>query len=336
MKNKYVPGLVFLVFYALSSACGSEAPNIGANNCPDDVVAAGSGGTSVVVASSSINAVSATTGMSEEVSAVTTTGSGMELPQYDPPAADEVISRLHGCHKLSYVQLGNFLRARGAVIPQGNLSDIRTTQTTVFGQNVTLGSVFGGSGAVCETAVTEANGTNDPVCGAGEVCFCNQDDKTNQVNRSCLDVGNNSPDAADGYCVSKPSTAGFLYFSGKDALGVPKLDSRLAEKEEHTTASAMKLMDIFIQAAPQIIANIGDPSKAPACTLGGKNLPMFASDGSCVEESVSCLIGVPATDDHMLLCNLLIDKADKGNGTDVMKKRTIAIAVLLSAAHSCQ
>jgi len=76
--------------------------------------------------------------------------------------------------------------------------------------------------------------------------------------------------------------------------------------------------------------------KSPACTLNGKNLPMFANDGSCVEESVSCLIGMPATVDHMLLCNLLIDKADKNNATDVNKKRNIAVAVLLAASHTCQ
>lgn len=336
MKNKYLPGIVFVTFYVASSACGSEAPDIGESECPDSSVVAGVGGTSVVAASSTVSSMVVTATAAETATSAASTGTGMELPQYDAPIADEIASRLHSCHKLSYTQLGNFLRTRGAAIPQGGLSDIRTTQTTIFGQSVTLGSVFGGSGAGCEMAITDANGTNDPVCSSGETCFCNQDDKANQVNRSCLDVGNNSPDAADGYCVSKPPTAGFLYFAGKDALGVPKLDSRLAEKEEHSTASAMKLMDIFVQAAPQIIMNIGDPSKAPACTLNGKNLPMFASDGSCVEESVSCLIGIPATDDHMLLCNLLVDKADKNNLTDVIKKRTIAVAALLSAAHSCQ
>jgi len=331
MKNKYLPGLVFVALYSLSAACGSEAPDVGENNCQeyDSSVVAGGGGSSwsstTTVASS----------VAQAVVASTATG-GFENSQYDVPNHDEISTRLHSCHKLSYVQLGNFLRARGVAIPQGNISDTKMTQTTVFGANQTLGSVFGGSGSVCEMAITDANGTNDPICPSNETCFCNQDDKMNQVNRSCLDVGNNSPDAADGYCVSKPSTAGFLYFTGKDALGVPKLDSRLGEKEEHSTASAMKLMDIFIQSAPQIIANIGDPLKSPACTLNGKNLPMFANDGSCVEESVSCLIGMPATVDHMLLCNLLIDKADKNNATDVNKKRNIAVAVLLAASHTCQ
>lgn len=330
LKRNVLPFVVLIGCFA----CGSQAPNIGDDFCPEEEVNASS--TNVAQSSSAVGVGGASNVSSSAASTSTGAGGGDVEQKFDTPAPDEIVSRLHSCHKLSYQQLGNFLRSRGASIPPGNVSDIRTTQISIFGSSQMLGTLFGGSGAACEMAVTTANGTNDPVCGGGEVCFCNQDDKMNQVNRSCLDVGNNSPDAADGYCVSKPATPGFLYFTGKDALGVPKLDSRLGEKEEHSTASAMKLMDIFVQAAPQIIANIGDPSRAPACTLNGKNMPMFSSDGNCVEESVSCLIGTPATEDHMLLCNLLVSKADKNSPTDVMKKRNIAVAVLMSAAHSCQ
>jgi hypothetical protein len=320
-------------------ACGTTPPNIGENYCPDDE---GTTSTEAVSVASSTASSSTAGGFGgagvggSSMQSATSGGGSEQLPVFEAPKLDEIISRLHSCHKLTYSQLGSVLRNRGAVIPPGNVSDLKTTQISIFGMTQTLGSVFGGSGSSCEMAITDANGTNDPVCSGNEVCFCNQDDKAGQVNRGCLDVGNNSPDAADGFCVAKPATAGYLYFTGKDALGYPKLDSRLAEKEEHSTASAMRLMDIFIQAAPQIIANITDPNKAPACTLNGKNMPMFSLDGSCVEESVSCLIGMPATDDHMLLCNLLVDKANKNNSSDVAKKRNIAVAVLLSAAHSCQ
>jgi hypothetical protein len=127
--------------------------------------------------------------------------------------------------------------------------------------------------------------------------------------------------------------AGQLYRDAKDALGVPVFDSRLSEKDKHTTASALKLFDIFIQAAPEIITNI---QNQPACQVGGQGHPMFDTNGSCVEESVSCLLGYPATADHMLLCNLIVEKADPANTTDVMKKQRIAVATLLSAAHTCE
>jgi hypothetical protein len=132
------------------------------------------------------------------------------------------------------------------------------------------------------------------------------------------------------------NSAGALYSGGQDAFSVPKLDSRRGEKDGHTTASAMKLFDVFVQAAPEIVANISSPQLAPACTINGQNPEMFAADGSCIEEAVSCLIGYPATEDHMLLCNLIVDKADPGDAADVSNKRHIAVATLLSAAHSCE
>ena len=340
--NWALPGIVFVGAFAMSAACGSEAPNLSGSECPvqenpsttvtSTSATTGAGGTTTSGPASTAASVTVTTGAS--------TGSGMEAPQYDVPAADEITARLHSCHKLTYAQIGNFLRARGVLVPPGNVSDLSSTMVTINGVNKTLGSIFGGSNTGCEMADTVANGSgvaNDPLCAMGETCFCNQSDKLTDLNSTCLDVGNNGADAKNGYCVKKIATPGFLYFNGKDALGVPKLDSRQGEKDEHSTSAAMKLFDIFIQSAAEIIANIADPTKAPACTLNGKNLPMFdPNDGSCVEESVSCLLGMPASEDHMLLCNLIVQKANVADVTDVTKKRNIAVAVLLSAAHSCQ
>jgi hypothetical protein len=136
---------------------------------------------------------------------------------------------------------------------------------------------------------------------------------------------------------NSPTSAGFLYTNAEDAFSVPKLDSRRGEKDGHTTASALKLFDIFVQAAPEIIANIESPQMAPACAINGQGFPMFdPGDGSCVEEAVSCLIGSPATTDHLALCNLILDRANLSDPNDLTRKRHIAVATLLSAAHSCE
>lgn len=332
---------VLVTSFVLSTSCGTTPPDIDPSDCPqEDPVATVSSTIATVTTSVTATGTGGSSSTTSSSAASSGTGGSSMLPEYDAPGADEIMSRLHSCRKLTYTQLGNFLRNRGVTVPVGTSSDLKSVTVNVFGGTLTLNQVFGGSGAACEMADTTANGSgpgNDPLCPAGEVCFCNQDDKLNEINRTCLDVGNNSPDAKDGYCVSKPSTAGYLYFTGKNSLGVPKLDSRLGEKDEHTTASAMKIMDVFIQSAPQIISNVNNPVKAPACTLNGKNRPMFdQTDGSCVEETVSCLIGQPATEDHMLLCNLIVSKANPGDPSDVNKKKIIAVAALLSAAHSCQ
>lgn len=174
--------------------------------------------------------------------------------QGDGPSAAEVDTRLHGCQKVSYTSLQNFLVSRG------------------------------------------------------------------------VDIS----------LVGTPDTAGELYKGAKDTFGVPPVDSRTNERSFHTTAEATKLFDIFLRAAPEIIANIEKPNMAPACVLNGVSKPMFEADNTCVSESVSCMLGRPATKDDLTLCNAIMAKADAGNTTDLNNKKHIAVATLLAAGHTCE
>ena len=129
-------------------------------------------------------------------------------------------------------------------------------------------------------------------------------------------------------------TAGELYKGGTDAMGMARFDAREGEAYFHTTAGATKLFDIFVQAAPEIIANV---QSAPACLLNGVGRPMFdADDGSCVYESLSCIMGRPASEDDMVVCNLMLAQAASGDLADRDRKRQITVAAFLSAAHSCE
>lgn len=135
----------------------------------------------------------------------------------------------------------------------------------------------------------------------------------------------------------QPKSAGLLYQTGGDALGVAKFDAREGERLFLTTAGATKLFDIFVQSASEIIQNISDPTKAPACVLNGTSQPMFdPSDGSCVRESLSCIMGRPATEDDLILCDLMIAQANPNDMADLNRKRVIAVAAFLSAAHTCE
>ncbi len=136
--------------------------------------------------------------------------------------------------------------------------------------------------------------------------------------------------------LSNPDSAGELYKGAKDTFGVPPLDSRTNERSFHTTAEATKLFDIFLRAAPEIVANISNPQAAPACVLNGQSKPMFTDANKCVFESASCLLGRPATKDDMILCDSLVAQADPSNQNDVTNKKYIAVATLLAAGHTCE
>jgi hypothetical protein len=131
-----------------------------------------------------------------------------------------------------------------------------------------------------------------------------------------------------------PQTAGELYTQGGDAYGVAKFDAREAETYFHTTASATKLFDIFVQAAPEIIANI---AKQPACMVNGVGKPMFDPvTGKCVFESLSCIMGRPATANDLTLCGVLLAQATPGDAADLTLKQNLTVAVFLSAANTCE
>jgi hypothetical protein len=125
-----------------------------------------------------------------------------------------------------------------------------------------------------------------------------------------------------------PPTAGQLFKAGGGALGVANYDARVGEAIVWTAAGAAKLFDIFVQAAPEIIANL---PTVPQCQIDGVGPAMFDDDDRCNEDAVTCLIGRPATADDLAICTSLVTSA-----SDVEKGKTIAVAALLSAAHSCE
>jgi hypothetical protein len=120
-------------------------------------------------------------------------------------------------------------------------------------------------------------------------------------------------------------SAGFLYRNGDSALGAPKLDVRSRENTELTTAAAARLFDIFVQAAPEIIAAM---PTLDACAVNGVGTEMFNQDGQCNPDGIACIIGVPPSTAHLELCNEMITRA---SSPEVGQQ--IAVAALAAAAH---
>jgi len=126
----------------------------------------------------------------------------------------------------------------------------------------------------------------------------------------------------------QPPTAGELINGGGTALGQANYPARTGEALVWTAAGAAKQFDIFVQAAPEVIANLPN---APACQVNGAGPTMFNADDTCNEDAITCIIGKPATDEHVAICNNLVKSA-----SDTDKGKAIAVATLLAAAHSCE
>jgi len=123
-------------------------------------------------------------------------------------------------------------------------------------------------------------------------------------------------------------TAGGSYTGGKVTLGAPSYGDRVRETLEIGLATTARMFDIFVQAAPEIIANL--PGR-PECRTGGIGARLFDAADRCDPDGVSCLLGVPATAAHLQICDQTVRAA-----ADVESGKRLAVAVLAAAAHTCE
>jgi hypothetical protein len=115
-------------------------------------------------------------------------------------------------------------------------------------------------------------------------------------------------------------TAGDLYVQGSSALGAPLYGSRTPEMIIPSTAALAKEYDVFMAAAAEIMTGIGSSTRCPSVVL--------ISNGELTQDGISCLIGKPATADHVSLAQAIVAGA-----SDATTGQQIAIATLLAAAH---
>jgi hypothetical protein len=123
-------------------------------------------------------------------------------------------------------------------------------------------------------------------------------------------------------------SAGRIFSTSGAALGAPNYAARIRENVDLGVATAAKLFDIYVQAAPEIIANLPD---RPECKKNGVGAELFDSANRCVAAGFTCLMGVPATAQHLAICNETVKRA-----ADVESGKRMAVALLAAAAHTCE
>jgi hypothetical protein len=125
-------------------------------------------------------------------------------------------------------------------------------------------------------------------------------------------------------------SAGQLYRDGASALGTANFANRLRENIGVTTSGSSRTFDIFAAAAPEIITNLPNLAR---CQVGGvtPGPALFDTSNKCNIDAISCLIGAPATQAHVDICNVSVTNASDPN----IGKR-LAVAALLAAAYTCE
>lgn len=124
-------------------------------------------------------------------------------------------------------------------------------------------------------------------------------------------------------------SAGQLYTSGAAAMGAPNYSARVRENLAVTTSGASREFDIFAAGAQEIITNV--PNLARCKDAAGAAAAVFDASGTCQASGLTCILGVPATPDHVALCNQVVKTAST---PDIGQR--LAIAAMMAAAYTCE
>lgn len=124
-------------------------------------------------------------------------------------------------------------------------------------------------------------------------------------------------------------SAGQLYTSGGPSMGAPNYAARVRENIAVTTSGASREFDIFAAGATEVITNV--PNLARCKDASGTAATLFDASGQCQASGITCILGVPATPDHVALCNQTVSSAS----TPQIGQR-LAVAAMLAAAYTCE
>jgi hypothetical protein len=131
---------------------------------------------------------------------------------------------------------------------------------------------------------------------------------------------------------TQTNSAAMLYKGGASALGVANYAGRVPEMIIPSTAALSKEFDIMVAASQELQAGIKANSLvSPACT----GTPIIDSSGNFTKDGLSCLMGKPATPDHVTIANSVATEA-VSQGLTQDQGQQIAISAILEAAHTCE
>ena len=128
------------------------------------------------------------------------------------------------------------------------------------------------------------------------------------------------------------NSAGLLYKGGASALGVANYSGRVPEMILPSTAALSKEFDILVAASQEIQA----ASKAGKLSMTACPSTMLVdSNGKFTADGLTCLMGKPATPDHVSIANDAITQA-QSQGLTQDQGQQIAIAAIMEAADTCE
>lgn len=125
-------------------------------------------------------------------------------------------------------------------------------------------------------------------------------------------------------------SAGQLYTSGNLVIGVANYPARVSESDRNTTGGIVRLYDILIAAAEELLPDptTDNLSKSAACA----GVSLYNADNTCNPAGFGCFMGVPPTDAQIKLCNEMVKDPFDAN---ILNRKRLAVAAMASPIFLC-
>lgn len=124
-----------------------------------------------------------------------------------------------------------------------------------------------------------------------------------------------------------------LYRNGNLVLGMANYPARASESDRSTTGGLVRLDDIMIAAAEELITTM-NPTGAFGATTDCATTALFDAGNKCLADGFACLVGVPLTQAQLDQCSSSV-AGMTGSGIPVLDAKRLTTAALASTIYLC-
>jgi hypothetical protein len=128
-------------------------------------------------------------------------------------------------------------------------------------------------------------------------------------------------------------SAGLLYQSGANIMGVANYPARVAEADRNSTGGLTRLFDMFLAVAEELLPAVGGDKLGSGTACPGTTL--FNADNTCSADGFACLLGSPLSAVQLSECSNAVKRIASLTANDMLRAKRMTVATIASSAYLC-
>ena len=128
-------------------------------------------------------------------------------------------------------------------------------------------------------------------------------------------------------------SAGLLYQTGANIMGVANYPARVAEADRNSTGGLTRLFDMFLAVSEELLPSatvdkLGSGTACPGVTL-------FDASNNCSADGFACLLGTPLSAVQLSECSNAVKRIASLTSNDMLRAKRMAVATIASSNFLC-